>query len=267
LILVNFGFSSRNDVEFLLPRIQVGISVAPCKPIPFVARVSWLAVGSTELVSGMAFEHACFISYRHHAQSALAEKFIVDLVAALRSELGVLLEQGVYIDRDRMKGGYFFNTALARALCRSVCMIVVYTPTYFSRVHPYCAREFRAMEQLEAARFARLQQCVRPDTGLIIPIVLRGESALPPEIRHRRHYYSFERFSLTSRDIARNRLFEQSIRDIASEIFKRKQMLDAVGDDVCAGCDQYVWPPEPETMAWLDTLTTIPPTFPLRGST
>jgi hypothetical protein len=102
----------------------------------------------------MPFKHACFISYRRHEQSELSERFIADLCSAVRNELAVLLDEDLYIDRERLRGGAFFNPALADALCKSVCMIVVYTPTYFSREHLYCAREYLAMEKLEKTRLA-----------------------------------------------------------------------------------------------------------------
>jgi len=211
----------------------------------------------------MPFEHACFISYRHHEQSALAEKFIEELCAALRSELSVLIEEDIYIDRNRMRGGTFFNTALAVALCKSVCMIVVFTPTYFSKKHPYCAREFRAMETLEKKRLDRMREGLKAETGLIIPIVLRGEASLPAHIKNARHYYSFERFSLTSRNLSKNPRFEGIVREIAEEVYARKRMLDAVADDVCGDCNDFEFPTEAEIGPWLEAVAAPLTPFPL----
>jgi TIR domain-containing protein len=172
----------------------------------------------------MPFEHACFISYRHHEQSQLAERFILDLSEALRNELTLMIEEDIFVDRERMKGGMFFNPALAHALCKSVCMIVVYTPTYFSRVHTYCAREYRAMEMLEKARLIRLKDQRGREAGLIIPIILRGLESLPDAIRAQRHYYTFERFCLSSRELARNRQFEDRVSQpsVATTTFSTK---------------------------------------------
>jgi hypothetical protein len=214
----------------------------------------------------MSFEYACFISYRHHEQSLLAEKFISDLSSALRNELALMIEEDLYLDRERMRGGTFFNPSLARALCKSVCMIVIYTPTYFSKTHPYCAREYRAMEHLEQLRLAKLDRTFSRECGLIIPIVLRGEASLPEDIRANRHYYSFERFSLTSREIAKNKQFEQMVRDIASVIHARKQMFDALGEDLTCDCDEFNFPSNEDISPWLEAVSAPANPFPFRAN-
>ena len=220
--------------------------------------------------SVMPFEHACFVSYRHHEQSQLAERFIIDLFEALRNEVSLMVNEDVYLDRDRMQGGTFFNPALAGALCKSICMIVVYTPTYFSRTYPYCAREYHAMETLERRRLQRLQGQQARESGFIIPIVLRGVESLPPSIRAERHYYSFERFSLTSRAIARNPQFERYVREIAGVIHTRRQALAPYADELTSDCQNFVFPTEAEVLFWLDTIVPlVPPVgrFPFPGGT
>jgi len=213
----------------------------------------------------MAFEYPCFISYRNHEQSELAEKFIVDLYTALRNELAVWVDEDLFLDRQRLRGGVLYNSALARALCKSACMIVVYTPTYFSRKHLYCAREYRAMETLEQLRLSRLQRELSKDCGLIIPIILRGEEVLPSVIKASRHYYTFERFSLTSREITRNPDFETEIRQIAAEIHFRWQMLARTGDDLTCDCDNFDLPSEIEVQPWLDAMAQPANPFPFRA--
>src|SRR5262245_13808013 len=99
----------------------------------------------------MAINYACFISYRH-GQSQLSERIISDLATALSNELSLYTSKKVYVDRERLKGGDFYNEHLARALCESACMIMVFTPTYFDEQSTFCAREFKAMEFLEAKR-------------------------------------------------------------------------------------------------------------------
>ena len=51
----------------------------------------------------MSFEHACFISYRHHEQSQLAEQFILDLSEALRNELVLMMEGTITTDRENAR--------------------------------------------------------------------------------------------------------------------------------------------------------------------
>ena len=92
---------------------------------------------------------------------------IDDLCAALRNELAVMIEEDIFIDRERMRGGTLFDPSLARALCKSVCMVVIYTPTYFSKKHSYCAREYRAMETLEQQRLVRLDKQLKFDCSKV----------------------------------------------------------------------------------------------------
>src|SRR4051794_30268202 len=103
----------------------------------------------------MKFRYSCFISYRH-GQRKLAERIVQDLYDALSSELELLMNEQIYLDRERLKGGNFYNEALATALCQSACMITIFTPTYFDCNHPFCAREYKAMERLEQSRLSAI---------------------------------------------------------------------------------------------------------------
>jgi len=217
----------------------------------------------------MAFQYACFVSYRRHEQSQVAERFISDLCNALRNELAMQMDEDLYVDRERMRIGTLFNEALAGALCRSVCMVIVYTPTYFSRQHLYCAREYKAMEGIEQSRLAHLSDRDRRDHGLILPVVLRGMNSLPQELRSRKHCYDFERFSLTSRELARNKAFETKVREMAEVILQRKRLLDAVGTDMTCDCDRFLFPSEDLVGPWVDQIWSPAPAaaqLPFRGS-
>jgi hypothetical protein len=213
----------------------------------------------------MQFQHSCFISYRHHEQSMLAERFIEDFFQALRNELDVRLEEKIYLDRDRLKGGTFFNPALAGALCKSVCMLMIYTPTYFSRQHSYCAREYFAMENLERERLKGLPAGYARENGLIIPVVLRGKESLPPEIRSHRQFYNFEGFSLTSRALSKNRDYSKTVQEIADVVEKRSRMFSALGTDFTCGCDTFSFPTEDEVRPWIERMAPAAPAFPFQG--
>src|SRR5690349_8199636 len=97
----------------------------------------------------MPFKYSCFVSYCHGKED-LVKTFIRELKTALKQYLDAYLDEEVYIDEDRLQGGDFYNEKLAEAICQSVCMIVVYTPKY--ERHPYCLREYAAMEELELKR-------------------------------------------------------------------------------------------------------------------
>src|SRR5712692_4192213 len=147
----------------------------------------------------MPFQYSCFISYAH-GQEQLIRRFIDELQKALKSSLEPYLDQQVYIDEERPKAGNRFNPKIARALCESVCMILVYVPKYGQ--HSYCVREYAAMEWLEEQRRALLGKKLPAERGFIIPIVLRGRHEdLPPKLKGHIHYADFSRYTTASSDI------------------------------------------------------------------
>src|SRR5689334_9889604 len=122
----------------------------------------------------MPRKNACFISFRHGDQE-LTRAFVEQLYRGLSNELEAQLgrDAGAFLDEKRLAGGYLFNETLARELCASSCLVMVYTPSYFDEKHPYCAREYGAMVRLEERRFQHLEPAARQH-GLIIPVVFRG---------------------------------------------------------------------------------------------
>ncbi len=132
----------------------------------------------------MPLKHACFISYRH-GQYHLMKRFISDLDEALSSELEAYFppQAVIFKDTERLATGEYLDERIARAICESACLIAVYTPSYLHPEHPYCAREFRAMEQLEQRRFEAVSTKSDKSGSLIIPIVYRGWNSVPEELR------------------------------------------------------------------------------------
>src|SRR5216117_660222 len=139
---------------------------------------------------------------------------------SLSAELELLRGEGAYIDWQRLNGGDFYNEAFARALYESVCMILIYQPNYFDQAHPYCAREYRAMCELERERLALLPP-MEQTHGLIIPCVLRGEDAIPQELASTRHYEDFSKFMLVDAEMSTHPLYAQNIRRLAHYIDQR----------------------------------------------
>jgi hypothetical protein len=120
------------------------------------------------------------------------------------------------------------------------------------------------MEMLEVNRLARVNKAVGSESGLIIPIVLRGEGSLPHAIKSKRHYYSFERFSLTAREISKNRQFDALVREIAGVIYARKRMFDGVARDITSLCDEFALPTDEDVHPWLDSIVVTRDIFPFR---
>lgn len=211
----------------------------------------------------MSFEYPCFISYRH-GQRKLAERIITDLYEAIDDLLDFYLGKQVYFDRARLQGGEFYNENLAHALCHSVCMILVYTPAYFDKNHPYCAREYKAMVNLETERLKVLGEQGQRNRGLIIPIVFRGVEYLPAEIKNHRQYYNFEGFLESDDNMSRDTEYGKKIKEIAIYVADRYLALDSMEQDFCSGCEQFSLPDEEEVMPWLNEVTKSRISFPLR---
>ena len=212
----------------------------------------------------MAIKYSCFISYRH-GQSQLAERIINDLYQALTNELELFTDKEIYVDRERLKGGDFYKEELAKAICESVCMIVVFTPTYFDKQSPFCAREFKAMEKLEEARLKVVEKFTGKKSGFIIPIIFRGEKSLPDSIRNNRHYYNFGDFLLCDAEIGKHPDYAKKIKEIAETIFGIYELILGLPEDPCTGCDKFSLPSEKDVKQWLEGISPPPPLFPGRS--
>jgi hypothetical protein len=186
----------------------------------------------------MPFKYSCFISYCH-GQHELMQQFIKELTDALKNYIEPYLGEPVFIDEERLKPGYLFNPALAEALCQSVCMIVVYSPTYEDR--PYCLREYAAMEELQERRFRMMGRTIG-ERGMIIPIVFRGEEFIPPKLKGHIHYADFSRFTLAETGIKNSPPYINKIEDIARHIRRLYDDLNGLAADPCEDCGSFVIP-------------------------
>src|SRR5688500_16106433 len=103
----------------------------------------------------MAFEFCCFISYPHVQEEVLVPT--VDyFVQGLKREIGAMDRRPLWFDQV-LTGGRRIEEAIGAGLCKSACMIMLYTPLYFDEEHVYCARELKAMQDLEEERLRTLQ--------------------------------------------------------------------------------------------------------------
>jgi hypothetical protein len=208
----------------------------------------------------MKFKYSCFISYCH-GRKDLTKTFIDQLKATLESYLEPYLDEEVYIDDKRLLPGYRFNEALAKAICQSICMIVVYTPKY--ERHSYCLREFAAMERIEKSRRKLLGGRADAEVGMIIPVIFRGsEEDLPDRLRKVIHYCDFSKFSTVSPDISKNQQYVDEIEKIAKVIHEHYETLVGLDEEITNQCDSFQLPSEEEVEPLRRTIGTAP--FPLR---
>jgi hypothetical protein len=201
----------------------------------------------------MAFKYACFISYRH-GQRATAEVLVDDLYRILAGELSLWLNEDVFLDRERLRGGDFYNEALSNALCQSVCMIVLFTPIYFDSEYSYCAREYLAMEMLERKRLSLLGNLPVSEHGLIIPVVCRGKELLPEAIKQRRHFFDFEKYYLGNKKLPHRGKYLYEVQEIARYIRARYEELTALADDPTINCTAFRLPDEAEVRTWVESM-------------
>lgn len=209
----------------------------------------------------MSFENACFISYRSYREDReedmLVKRFVEDLYFALANEMRIVIDQRVFLDKKCLQPGVLFNEELAKAICKSVCMIVVFTPRYF--LSPYCAREYKAMEQLEQSRLELLGHVADQNHGLIIPLVFRGLNSMPQELKSRRHFADFSDFTMASRKMSVHPKYAQKIKELAEYIHARCTEFENVPhafDD----CATFSLPNEEDIKPWLATVAR--PTLP-----
>jgi hypothetical protein len=206
------------------------------------------------------FKYSSFISYRH-GQGQIKQRFIEEFHRALTAEIELLRDEEVFVDKERLKGGDFYNEALARAVFESATLIVIYQPNYFDLQHPYCAREYRGMQALETHRLTQLQNAEDRHHGLIIPVVLRGPGTIPAELTALRQFEDFSKFMLMDEELSKHPEYAPRIKGIAEYIDARCQCLDAA--EVSFGdADGFQLPNEDPTRQWIQGLNLSRAAFP-----
>jgi hypothetical protein len=186
----------------------------------------------------MSFEYCCFISYPHGQENVLVP-CVEDFVIGLEKEIYSLTRRKLWIDYKFLKGGSRHDHEIGPGLCKSACMILIYTPLYLDAEHMYCARELKAMQDLEQERLKLLTD---KSKGLIIPIILRGEKRFPDVLRRERLYYNFTDIEFNNpMDVIRVKYAKQ-IKEVAEYIVHRCEVLDQVFPGVSHNCDGYTLP-------------------------
>lgn len=198
--------------------------------------------------------NACFISYRNprdRGASEIVQKFF----EALETQIDLIL-QGIpiFYDKSRLSTGDFFNDKMSYHLCRSACMVLIYTPLYFDIEHPYCAREYKTMLDLEQKRLGKGIVGLE-NTGLIIPVVLRGKDYMPEEIKNNRQYHDFQ--DVAKKEDFLNAKNTRKICDLASLIADRYLLLCKyrIFDNV--DCDKFKFYEVTDINDWLNDIAYI----------
>jgi len=193
--------------------------------------------------------HSCFISYRR-LPGELYETFIKMFYDALTANLANYFgDITPFKDDIDLDGGVYLESEIAKRICGSVCMVIIYTPQYFNSEKPYCARELLGMQNLESKRLSLLPPELRTK-GLIIPIIFRGKDVYNTEEKKinkndTRLYYDFESFSLYMPDsvnLLRNKYFGPLIESISKYIFERHMAFVNAGCAPWNECETFKLP-------------------------
>lgn len=194
----------------------------------------------------MAIRYGCFFSYAH-GRYELMNKFKTALSDAIRCYLEPYFdnENELFIDTEQLGGGDDIDRRIARAMCESVAMIMIYTPKYES--HPYTRREFAAMQALESER----SQWYELPSRLIIPVILTMHPAkLPPQVAESNMYVDFSHFTMASGDLMSSPEFLPDIKKIVNRIALHYE-CQKTHTPASHDCNQFVLPGVPPP--WRDS--------------
>jgi hypothetical protein len=197
--------------------------------------------------------NACFISYRHTGDPE-ADKFVQAFYAQLKKQIAIYMPGvPIFFDEKGLKVGDKFNEELAFQLCRSACMVLIYSPLYFDHNYPYCALEYQAMLDLEKRRLNSVTEDLR-NKGLIFPVVIRGLEDLPNEIKSQRQFEKFDH-------IVHESQFEEleclkCLNALAQEIWKCYRELHNANVFQC-DCSKFCLPDKSSITEWLETVAPL----------
>jgi hypothetical protein len=180
------------------------------------------------------------------------QRFKTTLADALRCYLEPYFdnEDELFVDTEQLGGGDDLDRKIARAMCESVCMVLIYTPKY--EAHAYTRREYAAMRRLEAER----SKWYTLPSKLIIPVIMtQHPDGLPPEITDS-FYVDFSRFTMATADLKSNPDFlpdiDRMVKRIVTHYHYQKKFMPPGYD-----CNQFTLPDVPPP--WRESPD---PTFP-----
>jgi TIR domain len=192
--------------------------------------------------------YPCFISFRHYGDD-ISESFIRQFEKCLSAELIPLVGKKPFVDFNRLSPGYSLSQNIKDALCQSACMIVIWSPQYFTEDHLWCAMEFKAMMELEQKRLKLLPQSER-GKKLIIPVIYRGSKYYPLQLEDTL-YLNFEKFALYDSEMIKNDFFADRIRDLAEYIYERVTAFKASGNQPWGDCGSFNLPSKNEAKQFI----------------
>jgi hypothetical protein len=198
--------------------------------------------------------NACFISYRHTGDIE-ADKFVRTFVIQLKKQVALCMPGvPIFFDEQGLKVGDQYKGELAYQLCRSACMVLIFSPLYFDIHHHYCALEYKGMLEIERKRL-ELGLGDLQHKGLIFPVVFRGLDCLPQEIKDDRHYENFD-FVVSESDF-RRRHCQERLKALSEEIWKCYRILHNARVFSSENCGGFCFPEKASIESWLNRVAQL----------
>jgi TIR domain len=224
----------------------------------------------------MSFKHACFISYRNGDRDDFnldsrrgdiqdtVNAFAKDLRDELKRELITRTNPKkclIFLDQDKpdcWKEGDPLMQTFSNAVCKSVCMIVVFTPNYLDKDHLTCAAELEGMLRRLDARCEKISIKTENSTNWIATVVLR-EPERVPEILKKNLYFDFTGYDNSSTILRDNEKYRKNIQTLAKSIADFWEVLDENYSNLnfCDDCATFaLLDPQTEAQKLLDFVKT-----------
>lgn len=140
--------------------------------------------------------YSVFISHRHpETKLKKFDKYLNDKLLMFFEAHGVTK---VFLDTEdsAIAKGDEFEKKIAKALCQSTVMIMIYYGNHFVKSGDFFTREYISMKKLIKERKKKVRNGENVPVGTIIPIVVRGWNKLPSEISHKYECVKLEKIRI-----------------------------------------------------------------------
>lgn len=195
----------------------------------------------SEFLQESGYTNYCFVSYAYpgndtHPMTKFARRMQQKIEEALVMRVN---KPRVFLYNKHILPGETVDWELKENLEGSLTMIAILSQIYFTKDHPWCGKEWAAMDLLWTARSGNNQKNSKVQP--IIPVLLHQDIELPPEVKAKSYIDVSKNFS-SSRDC-----FE--LKDVKDKLEVIIQRIVQVAELVykkryTAKVNDFCWPEE-----------------------
>lgn len=204
------------------------------------------------------FKYATFFSYRRrenlhtHQDHDDEMRFVELLYDAISSRTNSIIGLKAFRDANAITLGDKWDPTIQQALCKSVCMVAFYTPTFIDKDKPYCARELKGILHIEQERATYLNG--NPNLqhkGLVIPLFYYCKPKhIIPELNSRQGYFLDDFWLSTDhKRILPEKKFNQFVLTICHQI---DAIHDQLKQQALTPCNQFDLPSAKDIQEWIE---------------